>query len=34
MSEPDIPAGWQPDPRGRHEYRYWDGTQWTDHTAD
>lgn len=28
------PAGWQPDPRGRHEYRYWNGTQWTDHVAD
>lgn len=28
------PAGWQPDPRGRHEYRYWDGTQWTDHVSD
>ncbi|MEA2126173.1 MAG: hypothetical protein QOI80_2955 [Solirubrobacteraceae bacterium] len=30
----DIPAGWQPDPRGRHEYRYWDGSQWTDHVSD
>jgi hypothetical protein len=30
----DIPAGWKPDPRGRHEYRYWDGTQWTDHVSD
>ena len=30
----DIPAGWQPDPRGRHEYRYWDGTKWTDHVSD
>ena len=28
------PAGWHPDPRGRHEHRYWDGTQWTDHVAD
>jgi hypothetical protein len=28
------PAGWHPDPRGRHELRYWDGTQWTDHVAD
>ena len=34
MSAPDIPAGWQPDPRGRHEYRYWDGKQWTDHVSD
>jgi TM2 domain-containing membrane protein YozV len=30
----DNPAGWKPDPRGRHEYRYWDGTQWTDHVSD
>lgn len=30
----DSPAGWHPDPRGRHEHRYWDGTQWTDHVAD
>ena len=30
----DIPAGWKPDPRGRHEYRYWDGSQWTDHVSD
>jgi hypothetical protein len=27
-------AGWLPDPRGRHEFRYWDGTNWTDHVAD
>ena len=24
---------WYPDPMGRHEYRYWDGTTWTDHVA-
>lgn len=29
-----APAGWHPDPRGRHEHRYWDGTTWTDHVAD
>ncbi|MCZ7531552.1 MAG: DUF2510 domain-containing protein [Acidimicrobiia bacterium] len=23
------PAAWHPDPMGRYEYRYWDGTQWT-----
>jgi len=28
------PAGWQPDPTGRHEHRYWDGNAWTDHVAD
>jgi hypothetical protein len=27
-------AGWQPDPDGRHEYRYWDGTAWTDQVSD
>lgn len=32
MSDPA--AGWHPDPRGRHEHRYWDGTQWTDDVAD
>ena len=30
----DTPASWQPDPTGRHDHRYWDGTQWTDHVAD
>jgi len=27
-------AGWLPDPRGRHEFRYWDGSNWTEHVAD
>ena len=27
-------AGWQPDPFGRHEVRYWDGTAWTAHVSD
>ena len=27
-------AGWHPDPLGRHQYRYWDGTNWSDHVAD
>ena len=27
-------ADWYPDPRGRHELRYWDGTAWTDNVAD
>ena len=30
----DNPARWAADPLGRHQYRYWDGTQWTDHVAD
>jgi hypothetical protein len=28
------PADWYPDPRGEKRLRYWDGTQWTEHTAD
>lgn len=28
------PAGWYPDPDGRHEYRYWDGSTWTGHAGD
>lgn len=26
--------GWNPDPSGRHEYRYWDGSSWTDDVSD
>jgi Septum formation/Protein of unknown function (DUF2510) len=26
--------GWNPDPSGRHEYRYWDGSTWTDDVSD
>jgi hypothetical protein len=29
-----APADWFADPMGQHRLRYWDGTQWTDHTAD
>lgn len=32
MSE-HAPAGWFPDPFGRHEHRYWDGGQWTEHVG-
>jgi membrane protease subunit (stomatin/prohibitin family) len=28
------PAGWYPDPQGLMRLRYWDGSQWTEHTAD
>ncbi len=28
-----TPASWYPDPYGRHEQRYWDGSQWTEHVA-
>jgi Protein of unknown function (DUF2510) len=30
----DNPAGWQPDPAGKHDHRYWDGSQWTDNVSD
>lgn len=30
----DSIPGWQPDPTGRHEHRYWDGSKWTDDVAD
>ena len=29
-----APAAWHPDPLGRHEFRYWDGTRWTEHVSD
>ena len=32
MSSPE--PGWNPDPAGRHEYRYWDGSTWTDDVSD
>ena len=36
---PEAPKGqwwaaWLPDPRHRHEFRYWDGNFWTDHVSD
>ena len=30
---PLAPAGWYPDPTVPGQQRYWDGTQWTEHTA-
>ena len=32
--EHQVPAAWHADPAGRHQYRYWDGAQWTDWVAD
>jgi uncharacterized protein YxjI len=29
----DHAPNWYPDPFGRHELRYWDGTTWTEHVA-
>jgi len=28
-----VPAGWYPDPSGRFELRYWDGSRWTEHVS-
>jgi Protein of unknown function (DUF2510) len=28
-----TPAGWYPDPSGRFEMRYWDGTAWSEHVS-
>lgn len=29
-----APQGWHPDPTGRHQVRWWDGTRWTDWVSD
>jgi hypothetical protein len=29
-----IAAGWLIDPSGRHEQRYWSGSEWTEHVRD
>ncbi|WP_199832574.1 DUF2510 domain-containing protein [Gordonia iterans] len=31
--QPQVSAGWYPDPAGQPQLRYWDGGQWTEHTA-
>lgn len=31
--DPQAPAGWYPDPTAPGQQRYWDGMQWTEHTA-
>jgi Protein of unknown function (DUF2510) len=31
---PPTPPQWAPDPFGRHEHRWWDGTAWTEHVAN
>lgn len=28
------PQEWLPDPAGRHQLRWWDGTRWTEHVSD
>ena len=27
-------SSWEPDPTGRHQYRWWDGERWTDQVSD
>lgn len=36
MSEPSgiYPPKWHPDPFGRHAFRWYDGTRWTEHVSD
>jgi uncharacterized RDD family membrane protein YckC len=34
MTGSENPPRWAPDPLGRHQYRYWDGTSWSEHVAD
>ena len=29
-----VAPGWHPDPSGRWQLRWWDGTSWTDHVAN
>lgn len=29
-----VQARWHPDPSGRHQLRYWDGSIWSDQVAD
>jgi hypothetical protein len=29
-----LPPQWYPDPSGRHELRYWEGSSWTGHVSD
>lgn len=31
---PAVPAGWHPDPMGRHELRWWDSERWSEHVFD
>jgi hypothetical protein len=32
--QPSPPANWYPDPYGKSRLRYWDGSRWTDQTAE
>jgi hypothetical protein len=30
----NVQSGWNTDPSGRHELRFWDGERWTEHVSD
>jgi hypothetical protein len=34
MPDANQPANWYADPTGRHQHRYWNGSEWTDQVAD
>ncbi len=34
MTNTSYPAAWHPDPARRHEFRYWDGEQWTENVSN
>ena len=34
MSEVATPGGWHADPLNRHQYRWWDGAEWTGNVSD
>jgi hypothetical protein len=31
---PAVPEQWAADPSGRHQHRWWNGHEWTEHVAD
>lgn len=33
MTQPQTPPGWYPDPHDPNSRRYWDGSNWTQHTT-
>lgn len=33
-AQAQAPPSWQPDPTGRHQFRYWDGSTWTEYVSD
>ena len=34
MTASAIAPGWFADPARRHQWRYWNGTAWTEHVSD